>query len=553
MTRIIANRYELQDLVVQQVHSHFYKAWDKQKSRGVLIRLHDLSTAGIEEKLKNHMEFEIAVLGKLNHPNILEVSDYGLEGSIYYLVYACHDFQMLHQVLEEAGKFPLETALQYTLEMADVLAHLHHIEIIHCDVSPGNVMIVEGKLKLLGFSIANHRMWREKMSTGTPPYMSPEALRGALPADERDIWALGVSLYEMISGKRPYYMYEGDGSAEAMQALIPKIVYEPVPDIRSLEADLPPRLIALLNWMLEKDPKQRVNRMRLVAAELEEILAGLRQKEGFATGDVLDSRYRVQSVINEGSFGKVFRAADLQTGDSVALKELKPELAKDPQQLRRFQREAEMLRQLNHPNIIKVLGSFDLKEKHYIAMEYVAGGDLRNLIGKRRLTIQVTLKIALELADALARAHHLHIIHRDIKPENILLTDSLSPRLGDFGIARMVEAEALTEAGVFLGTLYYVAPEVVKGEAVTAKADVWSFGLLLYEMLTGKHPFKRDTPKHLVMMILEEAIPRLDEVYTDCPASLVELVGAMLEREPANRLDSMREIGSRLEQILKGM
>jgi serine/threonine protein kinase len=551
MTRLIANRYELQDSVAQINHSEFYRAEDKQAGKSILIRLLDLSTVGLEEKLQGFMEAELAVMGKLKHPNILEPEEHGLDGTIYYLVYASRDFEMLHHLLKEAGKFPLKTALQYALELADVLAHLHHIEIIHCDVKPENIMITEGKLKILEFSIANHRLKRENMSTGTPPYMSPEALKGALPAVERDVWALGVSLYEMVSGKRPYYMYEGDGSPQSMYPLINKIVSEAVPDIRSLEADLPPRLIALLNWMLEKDPKQRLNRMRVVAAELEEILRELEQKGSFATGDVLDNRYRVQTVIDEGSFGKVFRAADLQTGDSVALKELKAELAKDPQQLRRFQREAEMLRQLNHPNIIKVLGSFDLKEKHYIAMEYVAGGDLRTLLRKRSLTIRETLKIALELADAMARAHHLNIIHRDIKPENILLTDTLSPRLGDFGIARMVEAEALTEAGVFLGTLYYVAPEVVKGEAVTAKADVWSFGLLLYEMLTGQHPFRHETPKHLVMMILEEEIPRLDAQCSDCPASLAELVEEMLEREPAKRLDSMREIGSRLEQILK--
>ena len=153
-------------------------------------------------------------------------------------------------------------------------------------------------------------------------------------------------------------------------------------------------------------------------------------------------------------------------------------------------REGEALRRLNHPNIVKVLATVDEDNQHYIVMEYVSGGSLADLLLREpRLPVERVVSIGLELSDALSRAHHLHILHRDIKPANILLAEDGTPRLTDFGLARIGQLPRLTETRSILGTFYYLSPELLEGREVNERSDIWSFGVTLYEMLIGRLPF----------------------------------------------------------------
>ena len=265
-------------------------------------------------------------------------------------------------------------------------------------------------------------------------------------------------------------------------------------------------------------------------------------------------RYALLEQLAVGGQSVVFRALDRVTGESVIVKQLPRDQLTSPRSVARFVREAEALRQLDHPNIVRMLAAFEHEGRHAIVMEYVPGGTLRQLLDRQEpLPLQQLLGIALELADALSRAHHLGILHRDIKPENVLLTAGGAPRLTDFGAALLVAEDVrLTRSGAALGSPAYMSPEALVGESLDARSDVWSFGVMLFEMLAGHRPFEGDTATHVLVKILQEPAPSLATLRPDLPQSLVDLVDAMLAKNPDARLASMRLLGSALEAIRAG-
>jgi DNA-binding NarL/FixJ family response regulator len=244
---------------------------------------------------------------------------------------------------------------------------------------------------------------------------------------------------------------------------------------------------------------------------------------------------------------------DTLTGETVAIKKLRFELtANMPQVVERFLREGEALRRLNHPNIVKVLATVDEGTQHYIVMEYVPGGSLAGLLQREpQLPLERVVSIGLELSDALSRAHHLHILHRDIKPANILLAEDGTPRLTDFGLARIEQLPRLTESRSILGTFYYLSPEVLEGQNVNERSDIWSFGVTLFEMLTGELPFTGESTFDVIWAIKNQPLPVLENLRSGIPASLANLVRRMLRKDNPARVESVRQVGVELESIQK--
>ena len=258
------------------------------------------------------------------------------------------------------------------------------------------------------------------------------------------------------------------------------------------------------------------------------------------------------NLIGSGGIGHVYCGLNTQTGEAVAIKVLKPEIvATNPGMVERFVREGEVLRQLNHPNIIKMLAAAEQEGHHYLVMEYADGGSLRDLITQEEpLPLAQMLEIALDLADALTRAHRLNIIHRDLKPANILMARDGTPRLTDFGIARILDRSQLTESGQIIGTLNYLSPEACQGQPLDERADIWGFGVIFFEMLTGVRPFQGDTATGILAAILTQPVPKLMESRADIPVALIDLIYRMLEKESAQRIPSMRLVGAELEAIM---
>jgi oligopeptide transport system substrate-binding protein len=261
-----------------------------------------------------------------------------------------------------------------------------------------------------------------------------------------------------------------------------------------------------------------------------------------------------QDLLGQGTMGQVYRGKDTQTGQPVAIKVIKPDIiAAQPQLVQRFVREGEALRRLNHPNIVKLVAAAEEEGRHYLMMEYVEGGSLEDLLETQGpLPLDRTLDLALDLADALTRAHRLNILHRDLKSANILLTPDGALRLADFGLARLGDRPRLTQTGLLMGTVDYLSPEACEGKALDARADIWSFGVLIYEMLTGKRPFLRETLAATLSAILTQPTPNLTEQRHDIPEALAGLIDRMLAKDPQQRVPSVRLVGAELEAILQG-
>ena len=260
---------------------------------------------------------------------------------------------------------------------------------------------------------------------------------------------------------------------------------------------------------------------------------------------VLAGRFVIGPLIGGGATGCVYAGTDLQSGEKVAIKVLREDLAAGtPELLERFQREWGALSRLNHPNIVKMIAAFVEKGRYYIVMEYVPGGSLADLLQRQpQLPVEQALTIGLELADALSRAHHLNILHCDVKPANILLSADSGARLTDFGLPH------LALGGSIPGALQYLSPEALDKSPLDARSDLWSLGVVLYEMLAGGLPFSGDTVYDLAWAIKNNPLPDLTWKRQGLPPRLVELIQKMMMKDPPLRLPSVRLVGAELEMI----
>jgi peptide/nickel transport system substrate-binding protein len=271
-------------------------------------------------------------------------------------------------------------------------------------------------------------------------------------------------------------------------------------------------------------------------------------------GSTLNNRYRINVRLGAGAMGEVYRATDTNTNQEVAIKILARHLTFDPDMLERFRREGEALRQLRHSNIVGFVDTFQHEGQQVIVLEYVPGGSLHQLIKQGPLPIDQACRIALELCDALTRAHHLKIIHRDIKPENVLLAEDGTPKLSDFGVARLVsEGTRLTGTGTQVGTPFYMSPEAWQGQRLDGQADIWSLGVLLYEMLAGQVPFGGDTLVAVMNKVLTAPLPDLKPLRPEVPPELVKIVRKMLTRDKTKRYQTIREVGLDLERVAEAI
>jgi len=269
------------------------------------------------------------------------------------------------------------------------------------------------------------------------------------------------------------------------------------------------------------------------------------------------SHYRIIRRLDRGGMGEVYLAEDTRLGRPLALKLLLAEYTRDAARLRRFEQEARAASALNHPNILTIYEVGEAGERHYIATEYVEGETLRRKIKRAPLSVGEAADIAAQAAEALSAAHAAGIVHRDIKPENVMLRPDGYVKVLDFGLAKLVERRgadgeaetqmAETNPGAVMGTTWYMSPEQARGLQVDARTDVWSLGVVLYEMLAGRPPFVGSTSSHVIVSILEREPPPLDDFLPDAPPRLEHILTKALAKDRDARYPSMREM---LEDLL---
>jgi eukaryotic-like serine/threonine-protein kinase len=272
-------------------------------------------------------------------------------------------------------------------------------------------------------------------------------------------------------------------------------------------------------------------------------------------GTTLNGRYRLEARIGAGGMSTVYRALDETLQRQVAIKLMNREVATDSDQLERFRREARAVAQLSHPHIVGVIDAGDdLDPTHprpYIVFEYVEGETLKERIRRQgRLPIAEAVAYAIEIARALGAAHARHIVHRDVKPQNVLIDEEGSAKVTDFGIARTLDEEGLTADGRVLGTTDYVSPEQALGQPVTGQSDLYSLGVVLYEMLTGEVPFKGDNQVAVAMKHVREEIPDVQVKRPEASAALAAVVDTATAKRQQDRYANDAELIADLEDVL---
>jgi serine/threonine protein kinase/tetratricopeptide (TPR) repeat protein len=253
------------------------------------------------------------------------------------------------------------------------------------------------------------------------------------------------------------------------------------------------------------------------------------------------SHYRILQKLGEGGMGVVYKAEDTSLERIVAIKTLPRRIAASNEERERFKREAKAAAALNHPNIATIYGIEELEDETFIVMEYIQGKELSQQTGSGPLPVDQAVDLALPIAEGLNAAHRKGIVHRDIKSSNIMMSESGQPKIMDFGLAKVRGAAQVTKEGTTIGTAAYMSPEQARGEEVDHRSDIWSFGVLLYEMIAGTRPFRSDYDQAVVYAILNEDPPALTEVRPEVPAEMEGIVKRCLAKDPDQRYQSIDE------------
>ena len=260
-------------------------------------------------------------------------------------------------------------------------------------------------------------------------------------------------------------------------------------------------------------------------------------------GAKINDRYQIIKTLGEGGMANVYLAYDTILNRNVAVKILRGDLASDEKFVRRFQREALSASNLSHPNIVEMYDFGEEDGQNYIVMEYVPGKTLKQLLKKRgTLTVTEVIDIMLQLTDGMAHAHDSYIIHRDIKPQNIMILENGMIKITDFGIAMALNATQLTQTNSVMGSVHYLAPEQVNGKGSTIRSDIYSMGIVMFELLTGVIPYKGDSAVEIALKHLKEPLPSIRKYLPDVPQTIENIILKSTAKNPKNRYADAREM-----------
>jgi serine/threonine protein kinase len=545
---IINDKYRVFDHIDEDPLTTSYLARDRSQNEIVVLRLIRPEMAPGEEFLERFRS-EAEKLKRLISSQAVKALDHNRAETGAYVIFEYVGEKTLASLCQTQGALPLEQALDIGRQLGLCLVDAHARDLIHRDLRPTNIVIAsDGAIKVTNFGVAwGVDLGRLLAEARLEPdaYHSPEQAAGLEVDIRADLYSLGAVLFEILTGEIPCLAEDlPDGGRRPSR----------------LQAELPPEVDDLVARCLAPEPRDRP---QSAAEFLEGINEALRAKamsterptlsmEDALTGHTLGA-YRLVEKLGRGGMATVYKGYEPALDRYVAIKVLPQHMAGDPEFLSRFRREAKAIARLNHPNIVPVFGFGEEGDLTFIAMRYVEGGTLKDLMGQPMTTDQA-LKLVLRVARALSYAHDQGVIHRDVKPANVLMAEGDWPLLSDFGLARMMGSSMqLTQTGVGLGTPAYMSPEQGQGLQVDGRSDIYSLGIMLYEMLTGQVPFQADTPMAIVLRHITAPLPMPRQVNPDIPESAERVILRATAKDPAQRYQAAEDMIEALDRALAGM
>ena len=499
---------------------------------------------------------EAKILTKLRHTNLVQLYEFGnLETDSFFMVMELIRGESLWHRIRRIGRIPIPDAVRIIREAASGLQCAHQNGIIHRDISPDNFILLNDRdpevTKVIDFGIAKPlleslQLTASNLFIGKPEYCSPEQCAFAenkQPLDGRsDIYSLAITFYQMLTGNLPF-------QSKSPQGFFMKHAHE-IPDAPSTHfpaGSFPESLDRLILKALSKRREDRHESLGQFLADLdsysEQPVISVPLFAEPEIDQVFAGRYLIEKKLGKGEMGMVFRATDQILNIPVALKTVSFDIAEDEKMLARFKREVILARKVSHTNVCRVYDIGESANVHYVSMELVEGRTLADAMRSQgRFSLEIALPILEQVLYAIRETHRAGIIHRDLKPQNIMIDQRQHLKIMDFGISLSPDFSRITQTGSLLGTPHYMAPEVFEEKPVDGRADLYSIGVLMYSMFTGRLPFDGPTPIAVIYAHLKGDPPKPSDVVPSFPQGLEKIILKTLQKDPENRYASADEI-----------
>ncbi|MEA3350523.1 MAG: protein kinase [Chloroflexota bacterium] len=540
-SEIILEKYRIKEELCKRQDGVVYQGVDTKINQAVLLTILDAELISPQQFLAS-FELIAETLKGLDSPYGTTLLDYGEHDGQAVVVQEFIVGQSLMDMLVDSDGLPVNLVLDIAQQIGEYLHDLHQAGLVHGGLSTDSIFLSsQGIVRIQNAGQAQGIDLAGLLNSGkveSRPYHAPELRSGSELTPQADFYALGATLSETLTGEAP----ELDS---------------PDPHPGRVKAGLPPELDELVAKCLQPDLTIRIRNALELLRELEGVHRGMRDgaestilgMEDALIGHTLGA-YQLVDRLGQGGMATVYKAYEPALDRYVAVKVLPQFFARDPNFMQRFRREARAIAQLNHPNIVPIHNYGEEGDITYLVMRYVEGGTLQQGRGSV-YDPERAVRLIIPVASALAYAHKQGIIHRDIKPGNVLLSGDDWPLLTDFGLAKMMEdATRLTKTGVGVGTPVYMSPEQGHGAEVDHRTDIYSLGIMLYEMLTGEVPFRAATPMAIIIKHINAPMPMPRKVNPNISETLEGIILKATAKSPDNRFQTADEMIAALEQVI---